>query len=187
MAGLMEYFAPKKTRTDVYLMFKHMNRSKTGSLSLEEFYKIYDTSKLSWKVSDSGCQWQHPTKQKPLARWFFVMCKIMIPVCGIFQVKRNKDELWSSNFVPPLNVMLRGQRLLPELFYLFGSEWDFVFARAKTRNFFGQRIVAVLPLVIASQVCCLSSSSLQVFTSYCRGNGSSISFVSNFLAWAEDL
>ena len=50
MAGLMEFYKPKKSRRDVYLTFKHMNSSKTGALSLEEFYKIYETSKLSWKV-----------------------------------------------------------------------------------------------------------------------------------------
>lgn len=50
VAGLMEFYTPKKSKRDVYLTFKSMNTSKTGVLSLEEFYKIYETSKLSWKV-----------------------------------------------------------------------------------------------------------------------------------------
>ena len=50
MTGLMEFYTPKKSRRDVYLTFKHMNSSKTGALSLEEFYQIYEASKLTWKV-----------------------------------------------------------------------------------------------------------------------------------------
>ena len=37
-------------RKDVYLMFKALNTDKTGKLSLEEFYNIYDVCDLDWKV-----------------------------------------------------------------------------------------------------------------------------------------
>ena len=32
-------------------MFKALNTEKTGKLTLEEFYKIYDVTDLDWKVS----------------------------------------------------------------------------------------------------------------------------------------
>lgn len=44
-------------RKEVYLMFKALNTQKTGKLTLEEFYQIYDVTDLDWKVRplDNKC------------------------------------------------------------------------------------------------------------------------------------
>lgn len=38
-------------RRDCYLMFKSLNSSRSGSLSLEEFFGIYNVTDLQWSVS----------------------------------------------------------------------------------------------------------------------------------------
>ncbi|XP_074641111.1 two pore calcium channel protein 1-like isoform X2 [Tubulanus polymorphus] len=47
--GLLKFYKPRKKKTDVYLMFKTLNRSKTGLLTFEEFCEIYDITRLNWK------------------------------------------------------------------------------------------------------------------------------------------
>lgn len=47
--GLMKYYKPKACRRDVYLMFKTLDVTKTGFLTLEEFYQVYEVSPLKWK------------------------------------------------------------------------------------------------------------------------------------------
>ena len=42
--------APVAARRDVYLQFKALNVSKSGLLSLDEFYALYDIANLKWKV-----------------------------------------------------------------------------------------------------------------------------------------
>nr|CAD7396976.1 unnamed protein product [Timema cristinae] len=59
--GLMRYFAPKKTVCDVILMFKELNTSDSGSLSLEEFYAVYDATLLKWEAQFSHIPWFHTT------------------------------------------------------------------------------------------------------------------------------
>jgi len=39
-------------RRDVYLVFKLLNVSKTGTLSEDEFASVYDVISLKWKVMD---------------------------------------------------------------------------------------------------------------------------------------
>ena len=38
-------------KEEIYLIFKALNTSNTGTLSLQEFYNIYYLSGLSWKAS----------------------------------------------------------------------------------------------------------------------------------------
>jgi len=56
--GLLKYYKPKATTRDVYLIFKALNKTRTGSLSLDEFYQLYTASGLNW----------HPTE--PLPPWY---------------------------------------------------------------------------------------------------------------------
>ncbi|XP_060068697.1 two pore channel protein 1-like [Ylistrum balloti] len=55
-AGMMKYFRPKKTRREIYLTFKIINTSMTGTLSLDEFYNIYDTVSLQWSPTGEQTQ-----------------------------------------------------------------------------------------------------------------------------------
>lgn len=45
-------------RREVYVTYKIINTSKSGTLSQEEFYNIYDAVALQWSVSIGclGCQ-----------------------------------------------------------------------------------------------------------------------------------
>ncbi|XP_043481465.1 two pore calcium channel protein 1-like isoform X1 [Leptopilina heterotoma] len=63
--GLMRYYAPKKSFKDVMLMFKLMNTSGVGYLSIEEFFSVYDVTVLSWEPQYSSTPWYH-TAWKPL-------------------------------------------------------------------------------------------------------------------------
>ncbi|XP_041348857.1 two pore calcium channel protein 1-like [Gigantopelta aegis] len=62
--GMMKFFKPKKTVKDYYLMFKTLNTSKTGGLSLEEFYKVFEVTSLNWKIKNDDSIWssnfRHP-------------------------------------------------------------------------------------------------------------------------------
>ncbi|KAL4223541.1 Two pore calcium channel protein 1 [Mactra antiquata] len=50
--GLLENFRPKLTRKDGYLMFKALNTSQNGKLSLDEFYEIFEVCDLKWKAKN---------------------------------------------------------------------------------------------------------------------------------------
>jgi len=43
------------------LMFKELNTSGSGSLSLEEFYSVYDAVMLKWEAQFSQIPWFHTT------------------------------------------------------------------------------------------------------------------------------
>ncbi|XP_013381725.1 two pore calcium channel protein 1 [Lingula anatina] len=47
--GFMKYYKPRKTPKEVYLIFKYLNKSSTGSLTSEEFHDIYNVCELQWK------------------------------------------------------------------------------------------------------------------------------------------
>ncbi|KAI0215901.1 hypothetical protein LSAT2_032036 [Lamellibrachia satsuma] len=53
----MKYYKPKLTRRDVYLQFKALNLSKSGFLSLDEFYALYDIANLKWTAKRSTELW----------------------------------------------------------------------------------------------------------------------------------
>ncbi|PNF19757.1 Two pore calcium channel protein 1 [Cryptotermes secundus] len=59
--GLMRYYAPKKSPRDVVLMFKELSATGTCSLSLEEFYSVYDAVTLKWEAQFSQIPWFHTT------------------------------------------------------------------------------------------------------------------------------
>lgn len=48
-AGVVSFFASSRTPMDNLLMFKLMNKSKTGTLSMAEFYGIYDAIDYDWR------------------------------------------------------------------------------------------------------------------------------------------
>ena len=41
-------------KDEIYLTFKTMNESKTGSLAMQEFYNIYHIAGLSWTVRSTN-------------------------------------------------------------------------------------------------------------------------------------
>lgn len=55
--GLMRYLNRKCSMFDAYLIFKALDTDKNGSISLEEFYHIYDYINLDWKLIYPEIKW----------------------------------------------------------------------------------------------------------------------------------
>lgn len=55
--GLMRYLNRKCSMFDTYLIFKALDTDKNGSISLEEFYQIYDFINLEWKMIYPETRW----------------------------------------------------------------------------------------------------------------------------------
>lgn len=55
--GLMRYLNRKCSMFDAYLIFKALDTDKSGSISLEEFYQIYDFINLEWKMIYPETRW----------------------------------------------------------------------------------------------------------------------------------
>lgn len=49
---LMKIFKPYKTSIDVLLLFKYLNKKKSGGLKKEEFVSIYDALSYNWMVTN---------------------------------------------------------------------------------------------------------------------------------------
>ncbi|XP_050410021.1 two pore channel protein 1 isoform X1 [Patella vulgata] len=60
--GMMKKYHPSKSRRDCYLVFKSLNTSNTGWLSIEEFYGIYDVAGVSWKLKNEDRIWSSSFK-----------------------------------------------------------------------------------------------------------------------------
>lgn len=55
--GLMRYLNRKCSMFDAYLIFKALDTDKNGSISLSEFYQIYDFINLEWKLIYPKFKW----------------------------------------------------------------------------------------------------------------------------------
>lgn len=55
--GLMRYLKRKCSMFDAYLTFKALDTDKNGTISLEEFYQIYDFINLDWKLVYPEVSW----------------------------------------------------------------------------------------------------------------------------------
>lgn len=65
--GVMRYYAPKKGNRDLLVMFRYLNTSGTGSLTIEEFYGIYDAVMMTWQPQALDTPWYFtasPTVQR---------------------------------------------------------------------------------------------------------------------------
>nr|KAI8738376.1 two pore calcium channel protein 1-like [Biomphalaria glabrata] len=91
--GMMGYFLPKKSKRDYYLMFKALNTSKTGMIQMEEFFNIYEVSRLRWKLKSDVSLWssnfRHPCNiifksLNWLANWKYLDYFIYFVIAGNF-------------------------------------------------------------------------------------------------------
>ncbi|KAL1454257.1 hypothetical protein WDU94_010530, partial [Cyamophila willieti] len=62
-AGLMRYYAPEKGPRDVVLMFAYLNTSRSGALSMNEMYRVYDAVMMTWQPQYSHIPWYHNTHE----------------------------------------------------------------------------------------------------------------------------
>ncbi|CAL1300034.1 unnamed protein product [Larinioides sclopetarius] len=64
--GLMKYFRPRNSKLDNYLMFKTLDRHKTGYLTMSEFLNVFEASPLRWKPKRQDDLWFMHLKGFPL-------------------------------------------------------------------------------------------------------------------------
>lgn len=91
--GMMEFYIPNQTKRDYYLMFKALNTSKTGLVTLEEFFRIYEVTRLKWKLKSDSSLWssnfKHPCNiifraLNWFAKWKYLDYFIHVVVAGNF-------------------------------------------------------------------------------------------------------
>ncbi|XP_054718016.1 two pore channel protein 1-like [Uloborus diversus] len=64
--GLMKYFKSQNSKMDNYLMFKTLDASRNGYLTLHEFLNVFEASPLSWKPKRNDELWFTYLKGFPL-------------------------------------------------------------------------------------------------------------------------
>jgi len=62
LEGLLTAYRPRTTPTEAYLIFKLINKSGSGYLSVDEFYDIYDACQYTWNIGRSPTEWYHDMK-----------------------------------------------------------------------------------------------------------------------------
>jgi len=62
LEGLLTAYRPTTTPTEAYLIFKLINKSESGYLSLDEFYEIYDACQYAWSIGRPPTEWYHDMK-----------------------------------------------------------------------------------------------------------------------------
>ncbi|XP_071945842.1 two pore channel protein 1-like [Antedon mediterranea] len=63
--GLLRYYRPSLKKYSVLLAFKTLDKSESGILSLDDFYGVYEVTKLNWKSVGNQRMW-FETLLKPL-------------------------------------------------------------------------------------------------------------------------
>lgn len=63
--GLMRYLNRKCSMFDAYLIFKALDTDQSGSISLEEFYQVYDFINLKWKLIYPEIYWYDECEYVP--------------------------------------------------------------------------------------------------------------------------
>lgn len=63
--GLMRYLNRKCSMFDAYLIFKALDTDKNGSISLEEFYQVYDFINLDWEIIYPEIRWYNDLDYVP--------------------------------------------------------------------------------------------------------------------------
>lgn len=68
--GVVSKVKPGISRLRCYLMFKLCDTTRTGTLTLEQFYRIYDAIELNWAQVYPEVRWYH-CMQSPVFKSFF--------------------------------------------------------------------------------------------------------------------
>ncbi|CAG2121729.1 unnamed protein product, partial [Medioppia subpectinata] len=95
--GLMQYYKPGATRLETYLMFKTLDTNRSGYLTLNEFYDIYEVCEFKWE-SKNTTEWFADIDNKWLKtfcrlvyrlvahKWFDISVYAMIAISAVYQL-----------------------------------------------------------------------------------------------------
>ncbi|XP_020294298.1 two pore calcium channel protein 1-like [Pseudomyrmex gracilis] len=117
--GLMRYHAPNKSIRDIVLMFCHMNTSKNGALTREEFLSIYDATKLQWNLQYTNLPWYHTTWW-PLQ----ILCTAIHSVIKWSFFETLVYVIIAGNSIAMIIRIIEPSNNLEESVYKFAASWD---------------------------------------------------------------
>lgn len=75
--GLIKYYKPSANRLETYLMFKTLDSNRSGFISLDDFYGIYEVSELNWELKPKKGQWFADIRAKRLLTLFKAVHKLV--------------------------------------------------------------------------------------------------------------
>ena len=124
--GLMKYYKPSVNRIETYLMFKILDTNRSGFITLDEFYGVYEVSELNWELKPIRGEWFADIQTKWLLtllravyklvenKWFRFFVYLLIGVSSIYQIIQaivrsdysEKTQLIQSNSFSLLFVCL---------------------------------------------------------------------------------
>ena len=96
--GLIKYYKPSTTRLEAYLMFKTLDTNRSGFITLDEFYDVYDVFELKWELKSIGTEWFSAIDNKwcktflrfvhklVVHKWFHIFVYIMIGASAVYQI-----------------------------------------------------------------------------------------------------
>lgn len=111
--GLIKYYKSRATKLDAYLMFKTLDVNKSGNITLDEFYKVYDVTELKWKRLHPDTPWYIYLGPGILAKMFGLIHDIvvhqyfeglvyaMISLSGVYQIV---EAATLPNFTPEADI-----------------------------------------------------------------------------------
>ena len=75
--GLMKYYKPSATRLEAYLMFKTLDTNRSGFITIDEFYDVYDVSELKWELNNISTEWFSQIENKWCKTLLRIICRII--------------------------------------------------------------------------------------------------------------
>ncbi|XP_072156093.1 two pore channel protein 1 isoform X2 [Bemisia tabaci] len=117
--GLMRYYSPKKSARDVVLMYKYLNTSRTGVLTMDEFYNVYDAVLLNWEAQYSNIPWYH-SAWMPLQS----LCQLCLNVVRWNYFEHIVYVLILTNGLAMVSRLVNQYTSLEEAAHFFCASWD---------------------------------------------------------------
>ncbi|KAL7637372.1 UNVERIFIED_CONTAM: hypothetical protein RMT77_012100 [Armadillidium vulgare] len=125
--GLMHHYKPKASRKYVYLLFKVLNRSKSGFLNLKEFYGFYDALEFRWYHAKEKNPWFaeiwepfnticHLNLKFVKSRGFRILVYVVIVISALILLVRT--VLMSLNSETPQTLHITWDQLACIIFYI---------------------------------------------------------------------
>lgn len=96
--GLMLFYKPNASKLDTYLMFKALDANKSGFITLNEFYNVYEVSDLKWQPNNPQIEWFSDFRFQWIKKicqtinklvnhkWFQISIYIMISTSAVYQI-----------------------------------------------------------------------------------------------------